>query len=277
MAEKTCAAYRVDLQAIADWASTMGLAPQEVDHKQVRRFVACLAESRVSRATIARKLSAIRTFFRYQIEREKLAHNPADLVSSPRRVRHLPKVLKSDEVGALFERIPAKTSLAMRDKAFLELIYSCGLRAEEVIRLDLDAVNFDDEEVRVTGKGGKSRVLPIGEPAQRALERYLLHARPKLVADDEQRALFVSKNGRRLSPSDIRRRLELWLHQAALQKRASPHVLRHSFATHLLEGGADLRVIQELLGHSNISTTQVYTGVEAGHLRRAYKASHPRA
>lgn len=277
MAEKTRTAYRVDLQAVASWAEAVEIPPQEVDHKQVRRFVTCLTESGASRATVARKLSAIRTFFRYQVEREKLAHNPADLVSSPRKVRHLPKVLKSDEVAALFERIPAKTPLATRDKALLELTYSCGLRAEEVIKLDLDAVNFDDEEVRVTGKGGRSRVLPIGEPAQRALERYLLQARPKLVEGDEQRALFVSKNGRRLSPSDIRRRLELWFRQAALQKRVSPHVLRHSFATHLLEGGADLRVIQELLGHSNISTTQVYTGVEAGHLRRVYKTSHPRA
>jgi integrase/recombinase XerC/integrase/recombinase XerD len=151
------------------------------------------------------------------------------------------------------------------------------LRAEEVVDLELASVDFDGEQVRVEGKGGKTRFVPAGEPALRAVARYLERGRPALAAEDEQRALFLSKSGRRLSTSDVRRRLRAWARQAATQGAVHPHALRHSFATHLLEGGADLRAIQELLGHSSISTTQVYTRVESARLRAAYARSHPRA
>jgi integrase/recombinase XerC/integrase/recombinase XerD len=159
----------------------------------------------------------------------------------------------------------------------LELAYACGLRAEEIVNLDLDAPDFDSESLRVTGKGSKTRIVPMGEPAQRALERYLEAARPALAENRDERALFLSRRGRRLSPSDIRRRLERWVREAAVAGHVSPHTLRHSFATHLLEGGADLRSIQELLGHASVSTTQVYTRVEPGRLRSEYARSHPRA
>jgi integrase/recombinase XerC/integrase/recombinase XerD len=165
----------------------------------------------------------------------------------------------------------------MRDRAMLELAYACGLRAEEIVNLDLDGPDFDSESLRVTGKGSKTRIVPMGEPAQRALERYLEAARPALAENRDERALFLSRRGRRLSPSDIRRRLERWVREAAVAGHVSPHTLRHSFATHLLEGGADLRSIQELLGHASVSTTQVYTRVEPGRLRSEYARSHPRA
>jgi integrase/recombinase XerC/integrase/recombinase XerD len=158
-----------------------------------------------------------------------------------------------------------------------ELAYACGLRAEEIVDLDLDSVDFDAEQVRVEGKGSKTRFVPAGEPALRAVARYLERARPALAGATEEPALFLSKSGRRLSTSDVRRRLRVWARHAAAQGAVHPHALRHSYATHLLEGGADLRAIQELLGHSSISTTQVYTRVESARLRAAYERSHPRA
>ena len=158
-----------------------------------------------------------------------------------------------------------------------ELTYSCGLRAEEVTRLDLGSPDFEAEQLRVEGKGAKTRIVPVGEPAQRALGRYLERARPLLARKGDEEALFVSKSGRRLHPSDLRRRLEHWVAEAAIAGGVSPHALRHSFATHLLEGGADLRAIQELLGHSSLSTTQIYTRVEPSWLRAQYARSHPRA
>jgi len=178
---------------------------------------------------------------------------------------------------SLLERIPAGTPLELRDRAMLELAYSCGLRCEEIVNLDEESVDFEAEQVRVVGKGLKERILPIGEPAQRALERYLQKGRRALATEPREKALFLSKSGRRLSNSDITRRLGLWTREAALAGGVSPHSLRHSFATHLLEGGADLRTIQELLGHASISTTQVYTRVDAARLRDTYAASHPRA
>jgi integrase/recombinase XerC/integrase/recombinase XerD len=201
-------------------------------------------------------------------------------LSSPKRPRHLPRVLKPDEVEALLDRIPATTPLELRDRALFELAYACGLRAEELVTLDLDSVDFDAETVRVEGKGDKTRIVPVGEHALRALDRYLATGRPALSVADE-RALLLSKSGQRLSTSDVRRRLRIWSRRSATQTPSlidvHPHALRHSFATHLLEGGADLRAIQELLGHATISTTQVYTRVESRRLRSAYARAHPRA
>jgi integrase/recombinase XerC/integrase/recombinase XerD len=186
-------------------------------------------------------------------------------------------VLAADEVAALLERIPASGPLEVRDRALFEVTYSCGLRAEEIVSLDLGDPDFDSEVLRVTGKGSKTRMVPIGEPAQRALRRYLEQARAALEPRPEEQALFVSRRGRRLSPSDVRRRLAKWVREAAVAGRVSPHTLRHSFATHLLEGGADLRSIQDLLGHASISTTQIYTRVDPTRLRGEYAKAHPRA
>jgi site-specific recombinase XerD len=186
-------------------------------------------------------------------------------------------VLSSEQLRALLERIPARTPLELRDRAMLELAYSCGLRCEEIVELGSDSFDFDAEQLRVLGKGSKERLLPVGEPAQRALRRYLERGRAALAAEPREPALFLSKSGRRLSASDVTRRLALWVREAALAGGVSPHSLRHSFATHLLEGGADLRTIQELLGHASISTTQIYTRVDAARLRDAYAATHPRA
>jgi integrase/recombinase XerC/integrase/recombinase XerD len=283
MAESTRRAYGRDLGEFAEWMAHDKVGPKQVRFRILRRYAAHLSATRrdggreLSKPTVARKLAAIRTFYRYMVEREELDANPADLVSSPRRARKLPRLLKKEEVASLLERIPARTPLELRDRALFELAYSCGLRCEEIVNLDTDAVDFDSEELRVVGKGSKTRIVPVGEPAQRALERYLARGRPALAGREPEPALFVSKTGRRHSSSDVRRRLRAWLRHAGLTASVSPHSLRHSFATHLLEGGADLRTIQELLGHASVSTTQVYTWVESGRLRSQYERSHPRA
>jgi site-specific recombinase XerD len=279
-AEKTRHAYAVDGGQFVQWAAAHRLAPAAVTPKALRRYAASLTEQGQAPRTVARKLASLRALFRTLVEHGELEQNPADLLSAPRREQRLPRVLKPAEVAALLDRIPADTALSLRDRALFELAYASGLRAEELVNLDLDGIDFDGERVRVEGKGGKTRIVPTGEPALRAIARYLQRGRPALQAGDGARALFLSKSGKRLSTSDVRRRLRVWARRASGLSGgtgASPHALRHSFATHLLENGADLRAIQELLGHSSISTTQVYTRVESARLRTAYARSHPRA
>jgi site-specific recombinase XerD len=279
MAPKTRRAYAIDTAQFATWASTREIHPATVGLRDLRRYLAELSERGNSPSTIARKLAALRGLLRVQIELGTRQENPAELLSSPKRPQHLPRVLRVDEVEALLDGIPASSSLELRDRALFELAYSSGLRAEELVSLDVESIDFDSETIRVEGKGGKTRIVPVGEHALRAVERYLQNGRPSLDAGDP--ALLLSKSGRRLSTSDVRRRLRLWARRAATRSPAlidaHPHALRHSFATHLLEGGADLRAIQELLGHATISTTQVYTRVESGRLRTAYARAHPRA
>lgn len=283
-AQKTRGAYLADARQFAAWAGARNIAPADVDVRTLRRHVAGLAERGMAPATIARRLAALRALFRVQIQVGAREDNPAELLSSPKRPQRLPRVLKSDEVAALLDSIPVATPLELRDRALFEIAYACGLRAEELVSLDLGAVDFDAETIRVEGKGGKTRLVPVGEHALAALERYLARGRPLLTGGDEA-ALFLSKSGRRLSTSDVRRRLTGWSRHAAgrigtppaLAGSVHPHALRHSFATHLLDGGADLRAIQELLGHATISTTQVYTRVESARLRSTYSRAHPRA
>jgi len=276
-AEKTRRAYGRDLADLALWAGAQGVDPEAATARLLRRYAAGLSERGRAPATVARKVAAQRSFFRVLVESGRIEHNPADLLVTPRRAQRLPRVLRPDEVAALLDRIPATTPLELRDRALFELAYASGLRAEELIGLDVQSLDFDAERVRVEGKGGRTRLVPVGEHARAALERWLARGRPGLADVPGERALFLSKSGRRLSTSDVRRRLRAWARAAALRGGVHPHALRHSFATHLLDGGADLRAIQELLGHASISTTQVYTRVESARLRSAYARSHPRA
>jgi len=276
-AERTRRAYGVDLGQLAIWGTANGVEPDGVDYPVLRRYAAQLAGRGAGPRSVARKLAAIRSFFGSMVELGELAANPADLLPAPKQPQRLPHTLKADEVAALLNRIPATTPLELRDRAMFELAYASGLRAEELVNLDLESIDFDAEQVMVEGKGGKTRFVPVGEPALRSVARYLERGRPGLAGADAEPALLLSKSGRRLSTSDVRRRLRVWARHAAHQGAVHPHALRHSFATHLLEGGADLRAIQELLGHASISTTQVYTRVESARLRAAYARSHPRA
>jgi integrase/recombinase XerC/integrase/recombinase XerD len=225
-----------------------------------------------------------------------IAQNPADLISTPRRSSYLPRVLKQREVASLLDsigpggspgpvRLPGGDGpLILRDRALFELAYSCGLRAEELVTLRVADVDHDGEQLRVEGKGRKTRYLPVGEVAMAAVRSYLERGRNELRSTHEPgergekaQALFLSKTGKPLGTSDVRRRLRAWATRARIPGGATPHALRHSYATHLLDGGADLRSIQELLGHASVSTTQVYTRVESARLRSAYARSHPRA
>ncbi len=276
-AEKTRRAYGFDLGHFALWCTRQDIQPQAVTVRQLRRYAAVLSERRSAPTTVARKLAALRAFFRTLREHGQIDQNPADLLPAPKRPRTLPRVLKPEEIAALLDGIPAGTPLDLRDRALFELAYSSGLRAEELVNLDVAAIDHDAEQVRIEGKGSKTRFVPVGEPALRAIDRWLAEGRGALERGDGQQALFLSKSGRRLSTSDIRRRLLVWARRAAQQGGVHPHALRHSFATHLLDGGADLRAIQELLGHASISTTQVYTRVESARLKAAYASAHPRA
>jgi site-specific recombinase XerD len=285
-APRTVRAYRVDLDQFAAWAGARELAPADIAAKDVRAYVAALSERELAPSTSARKLAALRALFNSQREHGKVAQNPAELVSTPKRARNLPRVLKAREAAALLDAIgvggsPIKAPLQLRDRAMFELAYACGLRAQELVSLGLADVDHDAEQLRVEGKGRKTRFVPAGEPALKAVGEYLARGRPCLAepADDEP-ALFVSKSGRRLGTSDVRRRLKGWARHSGVESTAGaigPHALRHSYATHLLDGGADLRSIQELLGHASVSSTQIYTRVESAKLKSAYARSHPRA
>jgi integrase/recombinase XerC/integrase/recombinase XerD len=276
-AERTRRAYSSDAGQFAHWATQLAQEPAQINARQLRRYLARLSELRLAPATSARKLAALRALFASQREHGLIAASPADLLSGPKRSRDLPRVLGAEEIAAMLDAIPAATPLELRDRAMFELAYASGLRAQELVSLDVASIDFDAEQVRVEGKGGKTRFVPAGENALTAVASYLERARPCLAGAGPEPALFVSRSGARLSTSDIRRRLALWARATGTSGRVFPHALRHTFATHLLDGGADLRAIQELLGHATISTTQAYTRVESARLRSTYARSHPRA
>jgi integrase/recombinase XerC/integrase/recombinase XerD len=281
-AQSTRTAYARDVEHFAGWCEELGIAPRVVNARAVRRYAGHLSQSGLAPSTIARRLSAVRGLFATLRQHGALPHSPAELVSAPKRAVGLPKVLKAADVERLLDGIGASGPLQQRDRALFELAYACGLRASEIVGLDIEDVDHDSEQLRVQGKGDRTRLLPIGENAAAALREYLQKGRPNLLAAryvDEQPSgpLFISRSGRRLDPRDVRRRLRVWAQATRTPGRVHPHALRHSFATHLLDGGADLRAIQELLGHASISTTQVYTRVESARLRSAYARSHPRA
>ncbi len=297
-APRTRRAYMTDLSQFAEWAAMQGLTLQEVGPKTVRRYIAHLSEAKCAPSTSARKLAALRALFTSQREHGQMTQNPADLVSTPRKADHLPRVLTAREAGRLLDGISgaaASGPLELRDRAMFELAYSCGLRAEEIVSLGTADVDHDGEQLRVEGKGRKTRFVPVGEPAMAAVRRYLERGRPALTAPlrtegssrgalvahaqppARRDVLFLSKTGRPLGTSDVRRRLRTWTMRTGVGEGSSPHALRHSFATHLLDGGADLRSIQEMLGHASVSSTQIYTRVESARLRSAYARSHPRA
>jgi site-specific recombinase XerD len=266
VAASTLRAYRTDLRDFAGWYGE-GAPVEKVDGRVLAEYVADLGRARrsggkLSPAAISRRLSAVRALLRFTL-------GPAgvpDVPLAPRRARRLPDAPKPREVDELLDRVgDGGGVLALRNRALLELVYSAGLRSAEAVSLDLGDVDFEQERVHVRhGKGGRERVVPLGEEAAHWVARYVLETRPGLVRGPE-RALFLSARGRRLDTSTLRR----------LMRR--PHRLRHAFATHLLEGGADLRVIQELLGHSSLSTTQIYSHVDARRLRRVYDRAHPRS
>ena len=262
LSEATQRAYGSDLRAFTTWLSVRGLELEDVDPRVLSAWVGELGSgrNRLAATSISRRLAAVRSCIRFTFG----AAAVPDASLSPSRSRRLPDAPKPAEIEELLELAEGGSPLALRNRALLELLYSCGLRSAEVVGLDLADVDFERETVHVHGKGGKERVVPLGEEAAYHVAQYLRDGRPEL-AQGAVDALFLSARGRRLDTSTVRRLLR------------HPHRLRHAFATHLLEGGADLRVIQELLGHASLSTTQIYSHVDARRLRRVYDRSHPRS
>jgi site-specific recombinase XerD len=272
----TVRAYAADLGQLERWLSAAGLTPERADAGTLRRYAAHLGTLRYAPATAARKLSAVRGAYAWMQDRGVIERSPAALIPGPRRARTLPATLSADEVARLLDAPAGAEPRDLRDRALLELLYGCGLRAAEACDLDMRDLRLEAGSLRVTGKGSKQRVVPIGGAAEAAIERYLARGRPRMVAGGRCERLFVSVRGRPLHPSDVRRALLRALERAGVAQR-SPHALRHTFATHLLEGGADLRSIQDMLGHASVGTTQVYTHVSVRHLRTAHANAHPRA
>lgn len=272
----TIAAYQSDLAAFIEWASRSRCEQiDDIDRTVLRRYVAYLGERRYARRSIARKASTLRTMLGWAVVRGMLRTSPADDLLVPRLDKPLPRVLRAAEAALLCELPPDDEPVGLRDRAILETLYGSGLRVAELCGLDIDDVDLSKGVVQVTGKGRKQRRVPIGEPSAAAIIRYLREARPALVTSDGH-ALFLNQRGKRLGPRSVRAMISRYL-RAEGAPPASPHTLRHSFATHLLDGGADLRAVQELLGHESLSTTQIYTHVSTERLRTVYEQSHPRA
>jgi integrase/recombinase XerC len=271
----TVAAYRHDLTALRAWCDQSGLSDwSELDHQQVRRFAARSHARGLQGRSIQRRLAALRSFFNFLLREGALRRNPALDVPSPKAPRRLPHTLDVDQMAQLLARKPTD-ALAARDLALMELFYSSGLRLSELTGLTLADIDLHSAQVRVLGKGRKERIVPVGRVAIKAVQGWLPHRTG--MAAPEQQALFVGRNGRPLGARAVQLRVAAQARAARLPQHVHPHMFRHSFATHLLESSRDLRAVQELLGHANISTTQVYTHLDFQHLARTYDQAHPRA
>jgi len=272
--------YKTDLLGFFQFLRTKGISSlKEVDKHTLRDYLSQLMEQGFVKASIARKLSAIRSFYRYLLREEIISTSPVADTSSPKLDKRLPSFLTIEEVERLLEAPDLSTPQGQRDRALLELLYASGLRVSELVNLNLEQVNLDDREIRVWGKGSKERMVLMGEPAAEALRAYLKQGRPKLFASKIRmtNALFINRYGERLIERRVQRILEKYANIAGIDKGVHPHMLRHTFATHLLDGGADLRVVQELLGHANLSSTQIYTHVTKAQARKVYLSAHPMA
>ncbi len=275
----TVKSYRSDLLQLAEFAAREldTVDPRAIDNLALRAFLAELHRKGDARATIARKLSATRAFYRYLVREGVVTSNPAQHVSTPRLDQKLPTRLEEAEVSRLLEAPDVETPLGRRDQALLELLYASGVRVGELVQLDRADCDFAQRLLRVLGKGSKERIVPFGEAAADALDAYLVDRRELVRRGAGTDALFLNARGGRLTARSVRRLLQRYLREAALRSQVSPHSLRHAFATHLLERGADLRSIQELLGHASLATTQKYTHVSMNKLLEVYEKAHPKA
>ena len=272
----TASAYRTDLRELALFLERGGGDLTSATYPGIRRWLAQLGSLGYARASIGRKAASIRTFYRWADRRGLVETNPAALLSRPAPASRLPTVLKQTEAERLV-LAPPTDPVGLRDRAAIELMYGSGLRVAELCALDVTDVDVDGQRVRIMGKGSKERVVPIGDFAREAVRRYLDHGRPAMMPGEVSGALLFNRRRRRMSPRDVHSMVDRYARSTMQGRKVSPHTLRHSFATHLLEGGADIRSVQELLGHASLATTQRYTHVSRGRLFDAYRRSHPRA
>jgi len=272
----TIASYRVDLTQLADYLDARKIRLPQVDNVVLRGFLAELYKRNLSKTSAARKLAAVRSFFKFCVRRRRVDENPAKVVATPRLDQPMPGFLTEEEMRAFLEIPPADDVLGLRDRAIFELFYATGVRVSELVGIRLEDLSLGERMIRVRGKGKKERLVPFGRTAEARLRAYLV-ARRDAPARPGETAVFLNYRGTRLSTRSVQRMTAKYLRQAALRRRLSPHALRHSFATHLLGRGADLRVIQELLGHESLATTQKYTHMDVAQLLEIYRKSHPRA
>ena len=280
----TVIAYREDLESFVSFLCndyfSMGrdqLDLRRIDNLTIRAYLAHLARRKLARSSVARHLSALRTFFKHLMREGAVEANPARGVATPKREKHLPSVMQPADVALLLEQPDTSVPLGLRDRAFLELMYASGLRISELVGIDLDDLEVRARLVKVRGKGSKERIVPFGSKAEAAIRAWLAVRGDLVGAMSEETALFLNYRGERITTRSVRRLFDGYVRDAALRAGISPHTMRHSFATHLLNAGADLRGIQELLGHASLSTTQKYTHLNDWELIKVYKKAHPRA
>lgn len=272
----TISNYGRDLKAVVTYCEKQDISTwQDLGEYQVRLFVAAGHRKGLSPRSLQRRLSSLRSFYRYLTREGQVKTNPALEVRAPKAPKRLPRTMDTDMMGKLLE-MPHKDPLSVRDWAIMELLYSSGLRLAELVDLDMTDVDLSDRTVRVTGKGNKTRIVPLGRFAVEALAKWL-HERGSMAGAGTEQAMFLSQQGRRISHRSVQSRVKLWARRQGLPVEVNPHLFRHSFASHLLESSGDLRGVQELLGHADISTTQIYTHLDFQHLARIYDRSHPRS
>lgn len=278
LAPKTVTAYLGDLRGFAEWAKKSGHAPLAATPQEVRDFLSARRDLGLSERSVSRNLSALRGFYRYCVAAGRIAEDPTELVKAKELPRRLPKALSHGQVEAILAQPDTDTEAGVRDRAMLEVAYGSGLRVSELVALELNDVELDEGFIRCRGKGGKERLVPLGGEACRWVEAYLGRARPRYCRRANETHLFLSQRGRKMTRQWFGKSLKRYGVAAGIPAgKVSPHVLRHSFATHLLEGDADLRAVQAMLGHARIATTEVYTHVDRTRLRRVYDRCHPRA
>ncbi len=273
----TISSYKRDLLQLAGYLEERKVVLKKIDNVVLRGFLAKLQENQNKKSTMARKLAAIRSFFQFCIKKKWLEDNPAKAVATPKQEKHVPSFLSEDEMAQFLDLPQTTQPLDLRDKAALELLYATGMRVSELAGLNLDDLSLSEKLVRVRGKGKKERLIPFGRKAEDSLAFYI-RSRPQINKGNiEAKALFLNYRGERLSSRSVERIVDKYIRLTALRRKISPHSLRHSFASHLLSRGADLRVIQELLGHESLATTQKYTHLDLRQLLEVYKKSHPRS
>tara|TARA_B100000029_G_scaffold59625_2_gene53639 strand:+ start:654 stop:1541 length:888 start_codon:yes stop_codon:yes gene_type:complete len=275
---KTLEAYSRDLKQYFSFLSEKGVSHiKKISQGHIRQYIRKLNEFGLAASSIARIFSSIRSYHKFLSAEKWVDENPTLVLSSPKAPKKLPHVLMEQEISAIINAVDDTNPFAHRDKAIIEMLYSCGLRVTELCDLSLNQLFLEDDMIRIMGKGSKERLLPVGGRAKKYLNDYLIHCRPGFQKGKGDSAVFLSRNGNKLTRAMINNILKKWSQVASITKPVSPHTLRHSFATHLLEGGADLRFVQALLGHSDISTTQIYTHLDKHHLKEIYQTHHPRS